>query len=301
MTKETNERRLDSPTRGAYMKQEVEQRTVGRGRRAGLPDELWRWTGVEIAHGIRTRLISSREAVESCLARIQQTNPRLNALVEVSPDEALDMADAADRAVVAGEALGPLHGVPISIKVNSDQAGHATTDGLVALKDNVAEVDSPQVEKLREAGAVFLGRSNTPAFSYRWFADNDLHGRTLNPWDDDRTPGGSSGGAGSAVAGGMVPIAHGNDHGGSIRYPAYACGVVGIRPTVGRVPHLHAPPDADELPSVQSMAVSAPTGVADRLPVGVQLLGRRYREDTVFDAAEVIEARGGVLAPIDPR
>jgi amidase len=216
----------------AYTGREVEQRTVGGGRRAELPDELWRWTGVEIARGVRTRLISSREAVESCLARIEQTNPRLNALVEVSAEEALDMAGAADRAVAAGETLGPLHGVPVSTKVNSDQEGHATTDGLVALKDNIAEVESPQVEKLREAGAVFVGRSNTPAFSYRWFADNDLHGRTLNPWDGGRTPGGSSGGAGSAVASGMVPIAHGNDIGGSIRYPAYACGVVGLRPSV---------------------------------------------------------------------
>ena len=222
------------------------------------PVELWRWTGVEIARGIRTRRVSSREAVESCLARIEEVNPRLNALVEVSPEEALEMADAADRAVGAGEALGPLHGVPVSTKVNSDQAGHATTNGVVALKDNVAEVDGPQVEVLRDAGAVFLGRSNTPAFSYRWFADNDLHGRTLNPWDEGRTPGGSSGGASSAVAGGMMPIAHGNDIGGSIRYPAYACGVVGIRPTAGRVPNWHGPTEADEALSTQIMAVDGP-------------------------------------------
>jgi amidase len=134
--KERNELHPDHSIWEAYMGREVEQRTVSGGHRAELPDELWRWTGIEIARGIRTRLISSREAVESCLARIRQTNQRLNALVEVSPDEALDMADAADRAVAAGEALGPLHGVPISTKVNSDQAGHATTDGLVALKDN---------------------------------------------------------------------------------------------------------------------------------------------------------------------
>jgi amidase len=178
--------------------------------------------------------------------------------VEVSPEEALGMADAADRAVGAGEELGPLHGVPISIKVNSDQAGHATTNGVVAFKDNVADADGPHVKKLRDAGADFVGRSNTPAFSYRWFADNDLHGRTLNPWDDGRTPGGSSGGASSAVASGMMPVAHGNDIGGSIRYPAYACGVVGIRPTVGRVPSWYGPTDADEAPSVQSMLTQGP-------------------------------------------
>lgn len=223
-----------------------------------VTDELWRWTATDLARAIRTRQVSSREAVESCLVRIEQTNPQLNALVEVSPEEALDMADAADRAVAAGEALGPLHGVPTSIKVNSDQAGHATTNGVAAFKDNIADVDGPHVKKLREAGAVFVGRGNTPAFSYRWFADNDLHGRTLNPWDVERTPGGSSGGASSAVASGMVPIAHGNDIGGSIRYPAYACGVVGIRPTIGRVPSWYGPTDADEAMSVQSMLAQGP-------------------------------------------
>ncbi len=240
------------------MGREVEQSSVRGGGRAELPDELWRCTAVEMARGIRTRQFSSREAVQSCLARIEQVNPRLNALVEVSGEEALDMAGAADRAVSSGEALGPLHGVPISIKVNSDQAGHTTTNGVVAFKDNVAEADSPHVKKLREAGAVFVGRSNTPAFSYRWFADNDLHGRTLNPWDAGRTPGGSSGGASSAVASGMMPIAHGNDIGGSIRYPAYACGVAGIRSTVGRIPSWYGPTDADEAPSVQSMLVQGP-------------------------------------------
>src|SRR5688500_2092807 len=102
-----------------------------------VADELWRWTGIELARGIRARRVSSREAVESCLARIEEVNPRLNALVEVSPEEAIEAADAADRAVRAGEELGPLHGVPISTKINSDQAGHATTNGVVALKDNV--------------------------------------------------------------------------------------------------------------------------------------------------------------------
>ena len=240
------------------MEREVNQSSVYGRRRADLTDELWRWTGAELARGIRTRQISSREAVESCLTRIEQVNPRLNALVEVSPDEALDMADAADRAVPAGKALGTLHGVPISIKVNSDQAGHATTNGVAAFKDNIAEVDSPHVKKLREAGAVFVGRSNTPAFSYRWFTSNDPHGRTLNPWHADHTPGGSSGGASSAAASGMMPIAHGNDIGGSIRHPAYACGVVGIRPTIGRVPSWYGPTELDEALSVQSMLAQGP-------------------------------------------
>lgn len=228
-----------------------------RARRAGeLPYELWRWTGTELAHGIRTRQISSREATQSCLARIEQVNPYLNALVEVTPHEALRMADAADRAVAAGVALGPLHGVPVSIKAATDQAGRATTDGIVANKDNIAESDAPHVANLRAGGATFVGRSNTPAFSFRWFTNNDLHGRTLNPWDASRTPGGSSGGASSAVASGMQPIAQGSDIGGSIRYPAYACGVTGIRPTAERVPSTR-PGDERSLSS-QLMSVQGP-------------------------------------------
>jgi amidase len=148
--------------------------------------------------------------------------------------------------------------VPVAIKVNSDQAGYATTNGVVAFRDNVATTDSPHVANLRQSGAILLGRSNTPAFSYRWFADNDLHGRTLSPWDAARTPGGSSGGASSAVAAGMVPIAHGNDIGGSVRYPAYACGLVGLRPTVGRIAGTYGPQDLDPALSVQSMLVQGP-------------------------------------------
>ena len=136
--------------------------------------ELWRWTATALAHGIRTRAISSREATLACLQRIEQVNPTINALVEVSPDEALAAADAADRAVRQGMALGALHGVPLSIKVNSDQKGHATTHGVAAFKDAIASEDSPHVRNLRDAGAVFVGRSNTPAFSYRWFTTNDL-------------------------------------------------------------------------------------------------------------------------------
>ena len=234
------------------------EQQAARGVASREPTELWRWSALDLARAIKTRQVSSREAVEACLERVDAVNPQLNALVEVSREEALRAAEAADNAVVAGEATGALHGVPVTTKVNSDQAGHATTDGIVALKDAIAAADAPQVAVLRTAGAVLFARSNTPAFSYRWFTSNDLHGRTLNPWDASRTPGGSSGGAGAAVASGMGPIAQGNDIGGSIRYPAYACGVVGIRPTVGRVPGWLAPTDRDEPLSVQAMAVNGP-------------------------------------------
>ncbi|MGY1815724.1 amidase family protein [Blastococcus sp. SYSU D00820] len=221
-------------------------------------EQLWRWSATRLAHGIRTAQISAREVVQSCLDRIQEVNPHLNALVEVRAEESLQAAAEADRLTTSGAELGPLHGVPVAIKVNSDQAGHATTNGVVAFKDAVATADSPHVASFRRSGAILLGRSNTPAFSYRWFTDNDLHGRTLNPWDAARTPGGSSGGASSAVASGMVPIAHGNDIGGSVRYPAYACGVVGLRPTVGRVAGLYGPEGQDPALSVQAMLVQGP-------------------------------------------
>lgn len=227
-------------------------------RRDEGSDELWRWSARRVAQGIATGLISAREAAQSCLTRIDAVNPQLTALVEVSREEALQAATEADRLTASGDALGPLHGVPVAIKVNSDQAGHATTNGVAAFKDNIAAIDSPHVANLRRAGAILVGRSNTPAFSYRWFTNNDLHGRTLNPWDASRTPGGSSGGASSAVASGMVPIAYGNDIGGSVRYPAYACGLVGLRPTVGRVAGLYGPPEADPALSVQSMLVQGP-------------------------------------------
>jgi amidase len=218
--------------------------------------ELWRWTAEEMANGIRTRKISSREAVSSCLQRIEQVNPVVNALTEIFYEGALTAADAADNAVSGGSQLGPLHGVPISIKVNSDVAGSATTHGVTAFRDNIAATDSPHVANFRKAGAVIVGRSNTPAFSYRWFTNNDLHGRTLNPWNASRTPGGSSGGAAAAVATGMMPIGHGNDIGGSVRYPAFACGLAGLRSTSGRIPKWHA--DDDKPLSYQLMWVEGP-------------------------------------------
>ncbi|MEV2253765.1 amidase [Streptomyces sp. NPDC050147] len=231
------------------------------------PAALWQRTATELAAAIRRREVSSVDVVRSCLARIEETNPRLAALVDVRPDEALADARRADRAVTAGEELGPLHGVPVSIKINTDQEGYATSHGVAALAAAPAQGDAACVTALRESGAVLLGRSNAPAFSYRWFSSNDLHGRTLNPWDPARTPGGSSGGASSSLAAGMTPIAQGNDIGGSIRYPAACCGVVGIRPTVGRVSNWGPPayvdtPDGkarlDMPPTVQACAVEGP-------------------------------------------
>ncbi len=220
--------------------------------------ELWQWTAAQMVRAIKARKISSREIVQSSLDRIEELNPKLNALVEVYAEEALQAADRADQAVTAGEELGPIHGVPMSIKINSDEKGKATTSGVVAFKDNIAAEDAPHVANLRKAGAIFVGRNNSPAFSYRWFTNNDLHGLTLNPWDKTKTPGGSSGGAAVAVASGMMPIAHGNDIGGSVRYPAYATGLFGLRPTAGRIPSWYGPVDQDQSLSVQTMLTQGP-------------------------------------------
>jgi amidase len=216
---------------------------------------LWRWSAAELAAAIRGRHVSSREAVQACLQRIEAVNPALRALVSVQADDALRAADAADRAVAEGAPLGPLHGVPATTKVNVDQAGLPTTNGVVAFRDAIAADDSPVVANLRAAGAVILGRTNTPAFSMRWYTDNDLHGRTLNPWRADRTPGGSSGGAAVAVATGMCAIGHGNDGGGSIRYPAYCTGTVGLRPSFGRVPAFNASAPGERQLSLQWVSV----------------------------------------------
>ena len=198
--------------------------------------DLWQLDATDLARLIRLGQASSREAVTACLARMDRVNPKLNAVVRRMDDEALATADAADAARARGAVLGRLHGVPVTVKVNTDQKGHPTDNGVVAFKDLIAPDDAPVVANLRAAGAIVIGRTNVPAFSMRVFSENDLHGRTLNPRDRDVTPGGSSGGAGAAVATGVGPIAHGNDIGGSVRLPAYCCGVVGLRVGLGRIP-----------------------------------------------------------------
>lgn len=219
--------------------------------------ELWKLTANELVPLIAERRVSVTEAVASVLERIEAVNPSLNSIVQRMDEQALEASAAADTALARGEAPGPLTGVAVTIKVNVDQTGFATTNGLRRQAGLVAEVDSPVVANLRKAGAIIVGRTNTPAFSLRWFTRNSLHGATTNPRDPALTPGGSSGGAGAAVASGMGAIGHGTDIAGSIRYPAYACGVHGLRPSLGRVPAFNATA-GDRLIGGQLMAVSGP-------------------------------------------
>src|ERR1700686_328665 len=198
-------------------------------------EDLWRLSAADIAALIRSKKVSAKEAASAALARLDAVNPAINAVIDHRPQDVLAQARAIDAAIARNEDLGPLAGVPVTVKVNIDQVGFATTNGLKLQRDVIAASNNPVVDNLRKAGAVILGRTNCPASSYRWFTTNLIHGDTKNPRDASITPGGSSGGAGAAAAAGIGHIARGTDIAGSIRYPAYACGVHGLRPTVGRV------------------------------------------------------------------
>src|ERR1044072_9482530 len=202
--------------------------------------DLWRLPAAELAALIRTKKISASESAKAALARLDQVNPKINAVVDHRPDDVLAQADAIDASIARKEDAGPLAGVPVTVKVNIDQQGYATTNGLKLQRDVNAATNSPVIDNLRKAGAVILGRTNCPAFSYRWFTTNLIHGDTKNPRDAGINPGGSAGGAGRAVAAGIGHITHGTVIAGSIRYPAYACGVHGLRPTMGRVAAFNA-------------------------------------------------------------
>lgn len=231
-------------------------------------------TASALAGLIRARQVSAVEATRATLDRIDRLNPGLNAIVARMDDEALAQARAIDAQLARGEDPGPLAGVPVTVKVNIDQAGHATTNGLRIQAGLIAGEDSPPVANLRRAGAVIVGRTNTPAFSLRWFTRNSLHGATRNPAFPALTPGGSSGGAASAAAAGLGPIAHGTDIAGSIRYPAHACGIHGLRPGLGRVPAFNATA-GDRLIGGQLMAVSGPLArSAADLRLGLQALSQ---------------------------
>ena len=243
-------------------------------------NELWRLSATQVAAMVHSRKVSALEVAQVALARLAQVNPALNAIVDHRPDEVLAQARAVDAAIARGHNPGPLAGVPVTTKVNIDQAGYATTNGLRSQQGLIAQSNSPVAESLLRAGAVLLGRTNTPAFSYRWFTGNQLHGVTRNPRDPALTPGGSSGGAAAAIASGMGHLAHGTDIAGSIRYPAYACGVHGLRPSFGRVAAWNPSAGADRVIGGQLMAVSGPIArTIDDLRLGLQVMARPDARD----------------------
>lgn len=195
----------------------------------------------DIAQRIKAGDLSAREVVEEHIRRIEDVNPRLNAVVVPLFDRALGEAAAADAACARGEPLGPLHGVPITIKEQFLVAGTPTTAGLPSRVGHRAMSDGPLVGRLREAGAIVLGKTNVSQLMIYHESDNPVYGRTNNPWSLERAPGGSSGGEAAIIAAGGSTLGLGSDFGGSIRVPAHFCGLHGLRPTAGRLTNLDTP------------------------------------------------------------
>ncbi|MBL8930562.1 MAG: hypothetical protein JNL54_10600 [Kineosporiaceae bacterium] len=265
---------------------------------------LWHWGAVEVASATRSGQVRCAEVTRAVLDRIAAVNPHLNAITLDLAEQAMADAAALDEAFARGETAGPLHGVPVTIKDNVDVAGQRTPNGLPAWASLIAPADSPVTANLRAAGAVIVGRTNTPEISMRPTTNNPLYGLTLNPWDDATSCGGSSGGAGSAVAAGMCALAHGNDIGGSVRIPALHCGVPAIKPTLGRVP-AYLPSAAAErstiatLMSVQGVLARS---VAD-VRVGLAAMAARDVRDPWWVPAPLqgppVPRRAAVLRELD--
>lgn len=237
--------------------------------------ELWTMDTVELASAIARKEVSAVEATEDALDRISRLNPRLNAFVHLDTEGALEAAIAIDERISAGKEVGPLAGVPIGVKDLEDVAGMPTTHGSLLFEGNIATQDSIQVERLRRAGSVILGKTAAPEFGSVSFTDSKIHGPTHNPWMLDRTPGGSSGGSAAAVAAGMVSICTGSDGGGSVRIPAAYSGLAGPKTTYGLIPNG---------PAFEGMSHSAHMGPLAR---------------TVRDAARYLDVAGGAH-PFDP-
>ncbi len=243
-----------------------------------MSGELWSKSATELAELIRRRDVSSVEVVESHLRRIEAVNPSVNAVTIVLGDSALEAAKKAD----ANPGTGPLHGVPFTVKENIDCTGSATTQGVPALAESMPLRDAPVVERMKAAGGIPIARTNLPEFGLRISTSNPLRGRTLNPWDPTRVAGGSSGGEGVSLATGMSPIGLGNDIGGSLRNPAYCCGVIGLKPTTGRIPHASSLPPENGGLAEQLMAVEGPMArhVKD-VRLGYEILSGRSVRDPV--------------------
>ncbi len=242
--------------------------------------EIWKRSAQELAALIANKKVSSVEVIDAHLARIKAVNQTVNAIVRVMADEARAAATDADRKVASGEPLGSLHGVPFTVKENIDMAGLPTTWGVQALIKAVVPLDAPVVERMRQAGAIPIARTNLPDMGLRMHTDSSLYGLTRNPWNLERTAGGSSGGEAVAIATGMSPIGLGNDLGGSLRNPANACGITSIRPSARRVPHAGLVPTADHLLAIQLMLVQGPMArrVAD-VRLGLQVLVGAHPRD----------------------
>ncbi len=252
--------------------------------------QLHHLSATDLAKSIRSKACSARDAVTSCLKSIERQNPGLNAFLTVTAEAALVEAEKADTALARGDSIGPLHGLPLGIKDTIETEGIRTTYGSTLFAGNVPTSDDLIVTRLRRAGAIVIGKTSTPEFGFGGVTKNDLIGTTVNPYDRSRTCAGSSGGSAVAVAAGMVPLAHGTDFAGSIRHPASFCGVVGFRPSMGRIPVFPKMPLSQNLVahgvfsrSVEDAALflSATAGRDDRDPLS--LVADAWQPPQFFD------------------
>jgi amidase len=274
--------------------------------------ELCFLTATELARRIRAKDLSCREVMAEHLRQIERVNPAVNAIVTFLPEQALKQAGAADEALACGAEVGPLHGLPIAHKDLVLTKGIRTTFGSPIFKDFVPDQDEIIIERLRDAGAITLGKTNTPEFGAGSQTFNPVFGETLNPYDRTKTCGGSSGGAAVALACGMLPIADGSDLGGSLRNPASFCNVVGFRPSPGRVPvwphrigWFPLPVEGPMARTVQDAALmlSVIAGPDPRAPISISEPGRLFARPLERDFAKVRIAWSPDLGglPVDSR
>ena len=252
-----------------------------------MPDEIWKLSALELAGLIRRGDVSTVEVVDAHLTRIAAVNPSINAVTVVLEKEAHAAALEADRALASGEDIGPLHGVPVTVKENIDLAGSPTTMGVPSLAESYPFADAPHVAMLKAAGAIPIGRTNLPEFALRWHTACEMRGATVNPWNFALTPGGSSGGDAAALAAGMTPLGLGNDIAGSLRWPSQCCGTAAIKPSTGRVARARMIADAPPRNLTSQMfAVHGPMArsVAD-LRVALQVMSGPSPHDPAWTPA----------------
>lgn len=269
-------------------------------------------TAQQLALAIKQRKISSVEVMEAFLTQINKTNPEVNAIVSMQEEAALAQAKEADQKIARGEAVGPFHGLPIAIKDTHNAKGFPTTSGSLALQDNIAEQDDLVVERIKNAGAIVLGKTNVPEFAAGAHTFNEVFGTTRNPYNLNYTAGGSSGGAAAAVTSGMIPFADGSDMGGSLRFPAAFNNVVGLRPSPGRVPTYPKPALYSTL-GVQGpitrnttdafFMMSVLSGPDNRSPLSIEEPGSRFLESfehSISGKRVAYSTDLGGLFPVDP-
>ncbi len=291
----------------------------------------------ELALSIRSKKISSRQAVQACLDRIEKINPVLNAVVQISKKAAIKKADLSDQALAAGQIFGPLHGVPMTLKDSFDSKDFISTGGTLGRKAFIPPEDATVLKRLKHAGAILIGKTNTPELTLSYNTDNLIYGQTSNPYDTRLSPGGSSGGAAAVVAAGGSSFDIGSDFGGSLRYPAHCCGIATIKPTSGRVPRTgHILPFGGMLDAFQQIGpfaryvkdlklllsvICGPDGIDPAIvpmpfgdPDNIEIKNLRVAfhtdngivsplpeiQDIVSDAAEAMEKKGAVINKTRP-